>query len=145
MIGGAVTDGCSRRAFPGWGPGVSRGVPLSIGVAMLLTFTPATRANDPMRPLNPEAPTQAASPAAPSSAPAPQAPPPPALLATRRGADGHWEALVDRRWLRTGDRLGGARVAEVHGDRVVLARGGRRETLWLLPPLTPPRPTAARP
>jgi hypothetical protein len=136
-------------ARPSHAHGVARRAVLRFGAALAITvaLAPAARANDPMRPLAPDAAGAPAAPTAatPSSAPTAPVAPPPALLATRRGADGRWEALVDRRWLRTGDRLGGAAVAEVHGDRLVLARAGRRETLWLLPPLTPQRPSAVRP
>jgi hypothetical protein len=121
------------------------------GVAAVLIVGTTASAKDPMRPLGADASTPVIVPSTtPTTAPVTPSATTPApsnvqVQATRRAAEGHWEALIDRQWRRAGDRFGGASVAEVHGDRVVLLRGSRREAVWLFPPLTPSRANAARP
>jgi hypothetical protein len=108
------------------------------GLGLALAFTPAPA--DPMKPLTAVLLTSP-TPAADSGATAPASSPEPARLsATRTVAAGQWEALLGTRWLRRGDRLDGAQVIEIDANRVLLLRDGRRETLYLLPPLMPARP-----
>jgi hypothetical protein len=90
-----------------------------------------------MRPLGAIPAAATAQPAAVPRAAAASEAAPPRLLATRRDASGNWQALVGRKWLGTGDRIGPATVREVRADRLVLQHGARNETLHLLPPLTP--------
>lgn len=111
--------------------------PLGLALGLALACGCATVRADPMRPIG-GAPAAAPAPTAavPRAAAASEAPPP-RLLATRRDANGNWQALVARQWLGTGDRIGPATVREVRADRLVLQQGTRNETLHLLPPLTP--------
>jgi hypothetical protein len=111
-------------------------------LATLVVSSPTL--GDPMRPLVPPATLNAMPPldggplgVTPRPTSTRADPPPPRLLATRRTGDDRWEALVGRTWVKTGDRVGDGKVREVHNDRLVLQVGGRQETLYLLPPLTP--------
>lgn len=102
---------------------------LALGLACL------PLAADPMKPLT-ALPTMP-SPAAEVGAPAPAD----GLAhlhfsATRSDASGRWEALLGTQWRKRGEAFDGARVIEIDANRVLLLRDGRRETLFLLPPLS---------
>lgn len=122
---------------------------LALALAMCLASAVCTNAlADPMRPLNPPSPPNALLYSSSVNMPnpskgSPAAPATSGLVATRRVADGPWQALVGERWLKAGDRMDGAVVQQVGADRVVLLRSGQRETLQWLPVLEPsPSPRA---
>lgn len=163
----------SARA-PGWHTGAA-------ALALLFTAAAAQATMDPMRPL-PGMPTFGKGAALPPvaatgraealattrpAATAPTAAPAiegtaatlagtndPRLVALRSDAAGRRDALVEDRWVRTGDRSPWGRVIAIHDDRIELAtatgptpaRAGSaegRRTLYLLPRLLPSGADAA--
>lgn len=105
--------------------------------ACILAMACSLALGDPMKPLGIDtAPPVGAAPSADPMAP-PAELPALRLAATRSDAGGRWQGLIGTRWLSVGDRFEGARVLEVDANRVLLVRDGRRETLYLLPPLLP--------
>lgn len=111
-------------------------------VAVLAALT-APAAADPMRPLPSASAPLGAAPAnagfnltqtgVPSELRADR------LIAIRRDADGHRQALIGERWVAVGERVGGAAGAAtlqaLDDNRATLALGRQRLVLHLLPPL----------